>query len=209
MRIIGLWNPEHHLGVTSNASNFLPNTTALNTNETTLATLLSASAIGTSWYWYTYNTLGRNWLRILCNISNTNTINYFTLCPALNASQYTELRAQGAKRVYYGLRVLAVNVKSGANLITVSGTGYYPISNGNVYYVEAVCNLENNTRTIYVNGVAVTIPVVNDLVAVGNYQMSIFNTSGQSLGFTDYYFAASEPSDDAALPVRLLSLIHI
>lgn len=205
MRIIGLWNPDHHTGVVSNNSTFTPNTSALYINDTLPTNLLTATVSNgkpSNWAWYVMSALGRNWLRILPTVSSNPPITYYTLCPALNASQYTELRAQGVKRVYYGLRVYAIGVKSGANLIVVTGVQYYPITTGNVYFVEAVINLEDNTRTIYVNGAVVPIPVVNDLVAIGNYNGSMLSGSSHSFGVTDYYFATSE-AGDAVLPARL------
>lgn len=198
MRVIGLWNPYHLAGQSAWTSALPPTISGFWDNEVSNYTLMGLPNLS-SYSWAVNSVNGRYYL-IFNNLTPNNTTCIFTVSRGLSVSAYTELRAKGATRVYHGLRVYVWGYKPGATLLCTSTAGYYPITASGEYFVEVVDRLDTNTRVIYVNG-AVVAPVgaLTDYVGVGNQVGSMWNTSGQRFGITDYYFVVNESTDPAGV----------
>lgn len=200
IQVLGLWNPDHLSGQTSltNALHFT--FTGLYDGPTYNYNLFSSSGLST-YSWNVVSYLGRRWLRI--NKTAASSTNAFMLV-APPVTGYTDLKSKypNAKRVYQTIRVFVIAARSGGGLLCDDGTGVYvTVSNSSEYFVEIVTNLENNTRSIYVNGSLYggAFPTTS-WVGVGDRNGSMMSAANHGFYFTDYVFAFS---DDVSPPTRL------
>lgn len=200
IQVLCLWNPDHLSGQGSLTSAIAPAVTGLWSDTTTNYSLFALPGLTDySWNVVTFN--GRRWLRTNKTTATTNRA-FITVAASVISYSGIKTKYPNAKRVYQTIRIYVPSCKGGALLLCDStGAGYYGVTANNEYFVEVVTNLENNTRTIYVNGVvtANTFPT-GSYVGVGDFNGTMFNAAGQGHYITDYVFAISE---DVSPPTRL------
>lgn len=194
MRIVGLWNPDHHKGQTTYTNTVAPSITAPYDYEGSLAGLLTYTTAVASWQYI--SVYGRNWLRFQSINNGTCMV---VIAPPASTGAYDAFKTAGIKRAYHGIRIYVPSYKAGGTLlVNGAGTTAYAIPAIGEYFVEVVDNLETGTRTVYVNNTTVAVKNTGWL-AVGNYAGSMWGASTHNFMVADYYYGLSEDTD---VPVK-------